>query len=117
MTYDLNKDKEITIEDVFKPDSDYQTALGKFVVADIQKRADAIDQEEARRAGRAFQPQQEQVVSIDQLSEIAHLAITAKGLMVYFDFPNVIAAFDRTLVPYAVIKDYLQPNGPATRFQ
>jgi hypothetical protein len=51
------------------------------------------------------------------LSEIAHLAITAKGLMVYFDFPNVIAAFDRTLVPYAVIKDYLQPNGPATRFQ
>jgi hypothetical protein len=117
MTYDLNRNKEITIDDVFKPDSDYQTALGKFVVADIQKRADAIDQEEARRAGRASQTQPEQIVSIDQLSEIAHLAITAKGLMVYFDFPNVIAVFERTLVPYPVIKDYLQPNGPATRFQ
>lgn len=117
MTYDLNRNKELAIEDIFKPDSDYQTALGKFVVDDIQKRADAIDAEEARRAGRTPSAQHDQVVSIDQLSELAHFAITAKGLMVYFDFPHVIAAFDRTLVPYPVIRDYLQPNGPAARFQ
>jgi len=117
MTYDLNRNKELAPEDVFKPDSDYQTALAKFVVEDIQKRADAIDQEEARRAGRTLPASHEPVVSMDQLSDLAHLAITAKGLMVYFDFPHVIAAFDRTLVPYPVIKDYLQPNGPAARFQ
>ena len=117
ITYDLNRNKELAIEDIFKPDSDYQTAIGKFVVADIQKRADALDQEEARRAGRTASAQKEQVVSIDQLSDLAHFALTAKGLMVYFDFPHVIAVFDRTLVPYSVIKDYLQPNGPAARFQ
>ena len=117
MTYDLNKNKELTAEDIFRSESDYQTAIGKFVVADIQKRADALDQEEARRAGRTLSAQKEQVVSIDQLSDIAHLALTGQGVMVYFDFPHVIAVFDRTLVPYAVIKDYLQPNGPATRFQ
>ena len=117
MTYDLNRNKELAAEDIFKPDSDYQSALAKFVVEDIQKRADALDQEEARRAGRTPPTSHEPVVSTDQLSGLAHLAITAKGLMVYFDFPHVIAAFDRTLVPYAVIKDYLQPNGPAARFQ
>jgi hypothetical protein len=117
MTYDLNKNKEVAIEDIFKRDSDYQSALAKFVVADIQKRADALDEEEARSAGRTPSSQKEQVVSADQLSDIANVAITAKGLMVYFDFPHVIAVFDRTLVPYPVIKDYLQPNGPATRFQ
>jgi Protein of unknown function (DUF3298) len=117
MSYDLNKNKELILEDIFKPDSDYQTALAKFVVADIQKRADAIDQEEARRAGRTLSPRHEQIVSIDQLSDLAHFAITAKGLIVYFEFPNVIAAFERTLVPYPVIKDYLLPNGPAARFQ
>src|SRR5262252_1729309 len=105
MTYDLNKNKEIAIEDIFKRDSDYQTAIGKFVVADIQKRADAMDQEEARQAGRTPSAPKQQVVSIDQLSDIANVAITAKGLMVYFDFPHVIAVFDRTLVPYAAIKD------------
>jgi len=117
MTYDLKQNKELAIEDIFKPDSDYQTAIGKFVTADIQKRADALDQEEARRAGRTPSAQHEPVVSIDQLSDLAHFAMTAKGLMVYFDFPHVIAAFDRTLVPYPVIKDYLLPNGPAARFQ
>src|SRR5215472_6782701 len=60
MTYDLNRNKELAAEDIFKPDSDYQSALAKFVVEDIQKRADAIDQEEARRAGRTLPTSHEQ---------------------------------------------------------
>jgi len=54
---------------------------------------------------------------MDQLSEISHLAMTPNGLTVYFDFPHVISIFDRTFVPYGVVKDYLQPKGPATRYQ
>jgi len=43
--------------------------------------------------------------------------LTPKGLIVYFDFPHVIAFFDKNLVPYSVVKQYLKPNGPTARFQ
>ena len=49
------------------------------------------------------------------MSEISSWGLTPKGLVVYFDFAHAIAAFDRTLVPYSVINEYLKPNGPATR--
>lgn len=117
ITYDLNTKRELKIEDVLKPNTDYKTAIAKHVVADITRRANVIEQEDARREGRKPQLQDEPVVSMDQLSELAHWCMTPKGLMVYFDFPNVISVFDRTFVPYGVIKDYLQPNGPASRFQ
>jgi hypothetical protein len=117
ITYDLNKNKELKIEDVFKPQSDYKTAIAKHVIADITRRANVIEQEDAKREGRRPQLQDEPIVSMDQLSELAHWGMTPNGLMVYFDFPHVISVFDRTFVPYGVIKDYLQPNGPASRFQ
>src|SRR5207248_1897274 len=57
------------------------------------------------------------LVTDDQLSEISSWGLTPKGLVVYFDFAHAIAVFDRTVVPYSVIKTYLKPNGPAARFQ
>jgi len=116
-TYDLSKNKELKIEDVFKPDSDYKTAIGKHVIADITRRANVIEQEDAKREARKPQPQDEPIVSMDQLTELSHWAMTPRGLMVYYDFPHVISVFDRTFVPYGVIRDYLQPNSPAARFQ
>jgi hypothetical protein len=117
ISYDLNRNRELKIQDVFKPDTDYKTIIGKYVISDITRRANIIEQEDARREGRKPQPQDEPVVSMDQLTELSHWALTPRGLMVYFDFPHVIAAFDRTFVPYRAIENYLRPNGPATRFQ
>jgi hypothetical protein len=37
--------------------------------------------------------------------------MSAKGLVVYFDFPHVIAVFDKTVVPYNVIARYLKRDG------
>jgi len=42
ITYDLNKNRELKLEDILKPDSDYKTAVAKYVVADIQRRANII---------------------------------------------------------------------------
>jgi len=117
MTYDLNQNRELKIDDALKPDSGYQTAIAKFVVADIQRRDDIIERQTAKTEGRQPQKQDEPIVSMDQLTEISSWAVTPKGLMIYFEFPNVIAVFDRTFIPYSVLKDYLQPNGPAARFQ
>lgn len=117
LTYDLSANKELKFDDLFKPGSDYHTAIAKFVVADIDRRLAAIEQEEARRAGRAPKQRDESLVSMEQLSELSGWAMTPKGLVVYFDFPHVMAVFDRTLIPYNVVNEYLKPSGPAARFQ
>ena len=116
LTYDLSGNKELSLDDLFKPDSDYKIAIARFVVADIDRRADAIEQSDARSEGRKPNQRDEPIVTIDQLSEISGWAMTPKGLMVYFDFPHVIAAFDRTFIPYSVVSEHLKPNGPAARF-
>ena len=40
---------------------------------------------------------------------------TAKGLNIYFDFPHVMAVFDKAFVPYSVVKRFLKSTGPAAR--
>jgi hypothetical protein len=116
LTYDLSGNKELTIDDLFKPDSDYKTAIANFVVTDVDRRAVAIEQDNARHEGRKAEQRDESIISTDQLSELSGWAMTPKGLMVYFDFPHVIAVFDRTFVPYSAVKESLKPNGPAARF-
>lgn len=115
LTYDLSENKELKFEDLFKPGSDYKAAIAKYVVADIDRRAVEIEQENARSEGRKPTQRDEPLVSEEQLSELSGWALTPKGLVVYFDFPHVIAFFDRTFIPYSVVNEYLKPNGPATR--
>ena len=117
LTYDLKGNKELKFEDLFKPNSDYNPAIAKYVVADIDKRAAAFEEDDARRENRKPVKREDSIVSEDQLNELSGWAMTPKGLVVYFDFPHVIAAFDKTLVPYSVVKQYLNPNGPAAQFQ
>ncbi len=116
LTYDLSGNKELELEDIFKPDSDYKTAIARYVVADIDRRAAALEQEDARREGRKPNPRDEPIMTIDQLSELSDWAMTPQGLMVYFDFPHAIAVFDRTFIPFSVVNEHLKPNGPAARF-
>ena len=117
LTYDLKGNKEQKFEDLFKPNSDYNSAIAKYVVADIDKRAAAFEEGDARRENRKPVKRDESIVSEGQLDELSGWALTPKGLVVYFDFPHVIAVFDKTLVPYSVVKQYLNPNAPAARFQ
>lgn len=117
LTYDLAADKEIKFEDLFKPGSDYNTAIAKYLTDDINRRAVQLEEDNARRENRQPNKQDEPLIQMDQLSEISDFALTPKGLVVYFDFPHVIAYFDKNLVPYGVIKSYLKPGGPAARFQ
>lgn len=117
LTYDLSGNKELTIDDLFKPGSDYNAAIARHVVADIERRAVAIEEDNARRDGRKPTQHAEPLVSTEQLSELSGWAMTPKGLVVYFDFPHVIAFFDKTFVPYSVVNEYLKPNGAAARIQ
>ena len=115
LTYDLAADKELKYEDLFKPGSDYNTAIAKYLTDDINRRAVELEKDNARRENRQPAKQDEPLISTDQLTEVSDFALTPKGVIVYFDFPHVIAYFDKNFVPYSVIKEYLKPNGPAEK--
>lgn len=117
LTYDLAANKELKFEDLFKPGSEYNTAIAKYLTDDINRRAIELEKDNARRENREPNKQDEPLVSMEQLSEVSDFALTPKGVVVYFDFPHVMAYFDKNFVPYSVIRDYLKPNGPAARFQ
>ncbi len=116
LTYDLAGNKELKFEDLFQPGADYNTAIAKYLVADIDKRAYALEQKNAPDP-KQVPKHDEPIISEDQLKELSGWGITPKGLIVYFDFPHVIAYFDKNVVPYSVVKQFLKPNGPASRFQ
>jgi hypothetical protein len=117
LTYDLAADKEVKFEDLFKPDSDYNGAIAKYLTDDINRRAVELEKDNARRENREPAKQDDPLVSMEQLSGISDFGLTPKGVVVYFDFPHVMAYFDKNFVPYSVIKEYLKPNGPAAKFQ
>jgi hypothetical protein len=116
LTYDLSTNKELKFEDLFQPGSDYNGAIAKYVVADIDRRAVAIEKDDARRTGRKPEPHVG-LVSMDQLSELSGWGITPSGINVYFDFAHVIAVFDKNSVPYSVVQLFLKPDGPAARMR
>jgi hypothetical protein len=116
LTYDLAANKELKFEDLFQPGSDYNTAIAKYLVEDIDKRAYAVEQKNATDP-KQVQKRDEPIISESQLGELSGWGLTPKGLVVYFDFPHVIAYFDKNFVPYSVVKQFLKPNGPAAKFQ
>jgi len=116
LTWDLKSGKELNFEDLFQPNADYKSALAKYLVVDIDKRATAVEQK-YKSEPQATTKRDEPIISEDQLTELSGFGLTPKGLLVYFDFPHVMAYFDKNFVPYDVVKQYFNPSGPAGRFR
>ena len=110
LNYDLKANKKLTLDDVFKPDVEYKTAIAEFVAKDINRRADQMERDEARRNNRPPEKRDQPVMTVDQLPEMDNWGFSPKGLVVYFDFAHVMAVFSKTVVPYSVVARYLKPN-------
>jgi len=111
VNYDLKANKELTLEDVFRPGDDYKSAIAEFVAKDINRRADEIERLEARENKRPPEKREEPVMTADQLPDMNTWGFTTKGFVAYFDFPHVMAVFDKTIVPYSIVARYVKPNG------
>ena len=111
VNYDLKANRELTLEDVFKPGDDYKTAIAEFVAKDINRRAEEIERIEARANNRPAEKREEPVITADQLPDMNTWGFTTKGFVAYFDFPHVMAVFDKTVVPYSIVARYVKPNG------
>jgi hypothetical protein len=110
VNYDLKANRELTLEDVFKPGDEYKTAIAEFVAKDINRRAEDIERIEARENHRPPEKREEPFMTADQLPEMNTWGFTTTGFVAYFDFPHVMAVFDKTVVPRNVIAQYVKPN-------
>ena len=111
VNYDLKANRELTLEDVFKPGDEYKTAIAEFVAKDINRRAEEIERIEARENNRPQEKREEPFMTADQLPDMNTWGFTTKGFVAYFDFPHVMAVFDKTIVPYSIVARYVKPNG------
>ena len=111
INYSLKTNKQLSLGDVFRSGDEYKQGIAEFVVKDINRRADEIERDEARRSNRQPAKREEPMMTLEQLPELDAWALTPKGLAVYFNFPHAIAVFDKTVVPYSVLAHYLSPTG------
>jgi hypothetical protein len=108
--YSLAKNRELKLEDLFKRGSEFETALKQYCVAEINRHADFLDAEETRLNGKPAVKRDEPIMSDEMLSGISDFAITPDGIAIYFEFPHVMAVFNKVFVPYSEIKNYLDPR-------
>ena len=108
LTYDLRSGKELRLDELFKPGSNYRQAIQKYALAEINKQEKEALKEAPpaeRNAGSFF--------SAEEVKDWRAWAMTRKGIVVYFDFPHVVAAFDRVFIPYRALEAFINPQGPA----
>jgi len=116
LNYDLKGNKQLKLDDVVQADDGFKKAVSDFVVKDINRRAEEMEVAEAKRENRKPEKRDDPVMAEDGLPEIEAWSLSPKGMGIYFDFPHVIAVFDKTVVPYSTIRNYVKPDGVAAQF-
>ena len=111
VNYNLKTNKPLSLNDVFREGDEYNTIIAEFAAKDINRRAEQMDRQEARRNNRQPEKRDQPVLSADQLPEMDTWGVSSKGFVVYFDFPHVMAVFDNTIVPWGLLTRYLRADG------
>ncbi len=111
LTYDLRADRELQLDDLFKPGSDYKQAIRQYSVNSINKLMKEAESEEKKQGA-----QDERGFSSEELPELSGWAMTRKGVVAYYPLPHVIAAYSQVFIPYSALKDFIKPDGPAATF-
>jgi Deacetylase PdaC len=110
INYNLKANKELSLEDIFKPGDEQNSAIATFVAKDINRRWEQLELADARRDNRQPEKRGEPFMEADQLPEMEGWAFSPKGVAVYFGFPHAMAVFTRTIVPYEVLRPYIRPD-------
>lgn len=116
LNYNLKTGREVSLDELFRHNTGYGEAIIKYVVAQVNRRERQLEEESARKEGRKVTPRDEPVFTAEQFAEWRAWAMTPRGLVVYFDLPHVAAYFARNFVPFGVVRDSLNPDGPAAPY-
>ncbi|MEJ7622940.1 MAG: hypothetical protein WKF34_03000 [Pyrinomonadaceae bacterium] len=88
--------REIKIEELFVPKSKFEGAIQTFSLKSINQGLETDSK-----------------LPADMVAGFDKWTMTRHGIIVYYDFPHVIAALSRVFVPYSVVRSDLSKNGPA----
>jgi len=107
VNYDLRNGQPLKLSDLFKPGAKYLPALSSYAIADLKK--------QSKDKGDALPDDQIQSGAAPATKNYDNWTITRKGLGIYFDAYQVgpyAAGPQSVLVPYANLKDLINPDGP-----
>ena len=113
VNYDLKNGKQLKLGDLFKPDSKYLQAISKYCIEDLKK------QSKAKGPNGLLDVSSINSGAAPTTKNYQSWTITKKGLGINFDAYRVApyaAGPQFVLVPYSVIKELVNPEGPVGQF-
>ena len=108
VNYDLKNGKQLKLADLFKPGSKFLQALSSYCIADLKK-------QQAGEKGKALLDSEIENGAGPSAKNYQSWKITRKGLGINFDAYQVgpyAAGPQYVVVPYANLKDVINPDGP-----
>ena len=112
VNYDLKNGKPLKLADLFKPGAKFLQALSAYCIADLKK-------QQAGDKGKALSDSEIENGAGPAAKNYQSWKITRKGLGVNFDAYQVgpyAAGPQYVLVPWANLKDLINPEGPIAQF-
>jgi hypothetical protein len=114
LNFDLRHGRALRLADLFKPSALYLRAVSDYCIRDLKRQMRASDMEDPS----AMDADIEEGAKPDAKNFRSWL-LTRRGIEFTFDPYQVgpyAAGPQRVLVPYAALKDLINPEGPAGRF-
>lgn len=112
INYDLKNGKQLKLSDLFKPGAKYLQSIANYCIADLKK-------QKATEKGQALTDSEIESGAAPVAKNYQSWTITKKGLGINFDAYQVgpyAAGPQFVMVPYAVVKDVINPEGPIAQF-
>ena len=112
INYDLKNGRQLKLSDLFKPGAKYLQPIANYCVADLKK-------QQATEKGKALSDSEIDTGAAAVPKNYQSWTITRKGLGVNFDAYQVgpyAAGPQFVMVPYAAVKDVINPEGPIAQF-
>jgi hypothetical protein len=111
VNYDLKNGKQLKLSDLFQPGSKYLQMLANYCIADLKKQSKA--------KGEELPADMLQSGAAPTVKNYQSWKITRTGLGINFDSYQVgpyAAGPQYVLVPYASLKEFVNPAGPIAQF-
>lgn len=112
INYDLKNGKQLKLSDLFKPGAKYLQPIAAYCIADLKK-------QKATDKGQALTDSEIDSGAAAVAKNYQSWTITKKGLGINFDAYQVgpyAAGPQFVMVPYANLKDVINPEGPIAQF-
>lgn len=112
INYDLKNGKQLKLSDLFKPGAKYLQPIANYCIADLKK-------QRATEKGQALTDSEIDSGAAPVAKNYQSWTITKKGLGINFDAYQVgpyAAGPQFVMVPYAAVKDVINPEGPLAQF-